>query len=256
VLVVALLLALRFGPFEAGAKLGEGYVVTSVTARSDAIYVKVRVASGEVVTYGLAKSSHDPSVVHIDGARVFYVGEQSSAGAIERGAELIVDALQKAELTGDKLAAAIDENLASGDPRKLDPEVAASILKSLEGKWRVTVGTVKGSATRTRFLGDSVLREESCIPAALAAFSLIGFDRANSVFWALEIDPKTGSVTTSQGEWSAEEKSMEFRLAQDASGSVQTVVLRIVSPTMHMLEQFVTPKGEPAKLVKSATFER
>jgi len=237
----------RLGPIEAGAKLGEDAVVTSVRRHADAIYVRVRVANSEIVTYGIA------------GSRIFYVGDHPRTDAIERGAELLTAALAKAELTGDKLAAAVAERLAAPPP-KLDAPEAAKILETLQGKWRVAVSkdgaTITGTATRAPFLGSSVLREETDIPAALAAFSLFGFDRTNAVFWALELDPKSGVVTTAPAEWNADEQTMEFRLPADPEGTVHSVMLRIVSPTKHVLEQFAAPKGQPARRVKSATFER
>lgn len=252
--MLALIFALALGPLQAGAKLGENAVVTSVSPRPDAVYVRVKLGGGEIVTYGLTKSSHDPSIVDLDGARLFYVGEHKSTETIERGAEMIVNALKAAGLTGEKLSAAITERF--GDPRRLDVQAGRELLESLAGTWRVSVSNgARGTATRKR-LGASVLREETNIPEALSPFSLIGFDSKNRVFWVAEIDPFAGTLMNAEGEWNADEKFMEFRLAPDAEGTVQTAVLRIISPTRHVLEQYSTPKGQTARLVKSATFER
>jgi hypothetical protein len=254
VLTLALILALRLGPLEAGMKLGEKAVVTSVSARTDAVYVRVRLGSGAIVTYGLAKASGGPSIADLDGARIFYVGEQKSTDEIERGAEMIAGALSTAGLTGEKLSAAISERFA--DPRRLDAQTGRQLLEWLAGTWRVSVSNgARGALTRKR-LGASVLRDETNIPEALSPFSLIGFDGRRGAFWVVEIGPSAGTLMTTEGEWNADEKFMEFRLAPDIAGTMQTVVLRILSPTKHVLEQYSTAKGEAPRLVKSATFER
>ncbi len=270
--IVMLLLALtagakeRLGLIEAGVKLGESHVVTSVVSRADAVYVRMRSADGSIVTYGLSRPGAEAGLLDIAGARIFYVGEHASTDAIRRGAGLLANALRESGLNGEKLTVALTEKMAAaeqrGDPRRIDPDVAASLLERLRGKWRVTVSRadaapiVKGTVTRSPFLGTSVLREQSDIAAALSAFSLIGYDRVNRVFWILEIDPSTGAVTNAQGEWNDDEQTMEFRLPVDPEGNVQSVALRMVGPDRHIIEQSVMRKGQPLRLVKSATFER